>query len=56
MTRRKSDISYTQEETRQRFEAALRGARDVGHTPMKNISPKRPKTQRRPKNKSTAST
>lgn len=32
---------YSDAEIKRRFEAALRGARKVGHTPMKQISPKR---------------
>jgi hypothetical protein len=35
--------SFSEEETKCRFEAALRGAREVGHEPMKDISPKRSK-------------
>jgi hypothetical protein len=34
---------YTNEEVQRRFEAALRGAREVGHEPMKDIPPKRPR-------------
>ncbi len=34
---------YSDEEAQRRFEAALRGAREVGHEPMKDIPPKRPK-------------
>jgi hypothetical protein len=33
--------SYSAEETKRRFEAALRGAREVGHEPMKDIPMKR---------------
>lgn len=33
------DQSYPQEEAQQRFEAALRGARIVGHKEKKDISP-----------------
>jgi hypothetical protein len=40
-----SDEQYSDEETKRRFEAALRGAREVGHEPMKNITPKRPKAK-----------
>jgi hypothetical protein len=39
------DDKYTDEEAQRRFEAALRGAREVGHEPMKDISPKRAKPQ-----------
>jgi hypothetical protein len=37
---------YSKEETQRRFEAALRGAKDVGHKPMKSIPPKRAKAKR----------
>jgi hypothetical protein len=33
---------YSDEEAQRRFEAALRGAREVGHEPMKDIPPQRP--------------
>jgi hypothetical protein len=33
---------YTDEEARQRLEAALRGARAVGHKPMKSVPKKKP--------------
>jgi hypothetical protein len=36
----KNKDQYSKKETQQRFEAALRGARLVGHTPLKDI-PKR---------------
>jgi hypothetical protein len=36
---------YSDEEAKCRFEAALRGAREVGHEPMKNITPKRSKAK-----------
>jgi hypothetical protein len=35
------DEQYSEEETKRRFEAALRGAREVGHEPMKDIPMKR---------------
>jgi hypothetical protein len=39
---------YSDEEAKRRFEAALRGAREIGHEAMKDISPKRKtKAQRR---------
>jgi hypothetical protein len=38
---------YSSEETQRRFEAALRGARKVGHKPMKDI----PKKRAKPKSK-----
>jgi hypothetical protein len=37
---------YSAEEAKRRFEAALRGAREVGHESMKDISPKRHKPQK----------
>jgi hypothetical protein len=43
MARKKTDDSFSPEEAARRFEAALRGARIVGHKPMSEISPKRPK-------------
>jgi hypothetical protein len=36
---------YSDEEAQRRFEAALRGAREVGHEPMKDIPPKRHKAK-----------
>jgi hypothetical protein len=33
-------------EAKKRFEAALRGAREAGHKPMKSLTQKRPKKQR----------
>jgi hypothetical protein len=38
------DDKYSNEESQRRFEAALRGAREVGHEAMKDITPKRPKS------------
>jgi hypothetical protein len=40
MTKKPGD-QYSDEEAQRRFEAALRGARVVGHEAMKDISPKR---------------
>jgi hypothetical protein len=37
----KADDQFSPEETQRRFEAALRGARKVGHKPMKDIPKKR---------------
>jgi hypothetical protein len=34
------DDQYTDEEAQLRFEAALRGAREIGHEPMKNFQRK----------------
>jgi hypothetical protein len=42
MTKTLSD-SYNDEEAQRRFKAALRGAREVGHEPMKDFSPKESK-------------
>jgi hypothetical protein len=41
MSPKQIDDQYSDEEARRRFEAALHGAREVGHEPMKDISPKR---------------
>ena len=38
-----NDEQYSNEEAQRRFEAALRGAREVGHEPMKDIPSKRTK-------------
>jgi hypothetical protein len=40
-----SKDGYPPEEARHRFEAALRGAREVGHEPMKDMPKKRAKKQ-----------
>jgi hypothetical protein len=37
---------YSDEEAQHRFEAALRGAREVGHESMKDIPPKAGKKER----------
>jgi hypothetical protein len=37
-----SDEKYSDDDTQRRLEAALRGARKVGHETMKDIFPKRP--------------
>ena len=42
----KPDDQYGEEETKRRFEAALRGARLAAPQPMKDIPPKRPKKER----------
>jgi hypothetical protein len=47
----KKGEDFTKEELRQRFETALRGAREVGHKQMKDISPKREKRVARQKPK-----
>jgi hypothetical protein len=43
VSKKKNAEEYSDEETQRRFEAALRGAREVGHEPMKDIPPKRAK-------------
>jgi hypothetical protein len=40
MSKQSTNDQYSDEETARRFEAALRGAREVGHESMKDISPK----------------
>jgi hypothetical protein len=42
---KKPEVLFSDEEAQRRFEAALRGAREVGHEPMKDIPPKRPKAK-----------
>lgn len=42
----KSKDQFSKKEAASRFEAALRGARLAQPTPMKSMSPKRPKKQR----------
>ena len=46
--KQKQDL-FSADETRQRFEAALRGAFVTPAIPMKDIPRKRPKTKRKPK-------
>lgn len=45
MVAKQPETEFSDEEAQRRFEAALRGAREVGHEPMKNITPKRPKAK-----------
>lgn len=40
---------YSDEEAKRRFEAALRGAREVGHEPMKSFVRKRASIKRKKK-------
>jgi hypothetical protein len=40
-------MEYTEEETRQRFETALRGARIAGPQHVESVTPKRAKPQRK---------
>lgn len=49
----RSDDKYTDRETHQRFEAALRGAFVTPPKPMKDIPRKRPKQKRKPKAKAS---
>jgi len=49
MARKQSDDSFSEEEATRRFEVALRGARIVGHTPMSEIKPTRPKPKQKVK-------
>lgn len=44
MREEKPAESFPPEETKKRFEAALRGARSAGYKPLKDIAPKREKT------------
>jgi hypothetical protein len=41
MTKPKENETYPAEESRRRFEAALRGARIAGHKPMTEVTEKR---------------
>lgn len=45
MNAKKPEQEFSEQEAQRRFEAALRGAREVGHEAMKDISPKRPKAK-----------
>lgn len=49
------DDQYTEEESARRLEAALRGSRVTGHTATKDMIPKLPKMQRKPRKKATRS-
>jgi hypothetical protein len=51
MPRDMDNESFSAKETKQRFEAALRGARAAGHKPMKAMSPKTPPVKKHPKKK-----
>jgi hypothetical protein len=53
--RKADEEQYTEEESARRLEAALRGSRVTGHTAMKDMIPKRPKTQRGRRKKATTS-
>jgi hypothetical protein len=46
---RKSDDQYSDEAAQRRFEAALRGEREVGHEPMKSLPKKRQSTKKKVK-------
>jgi hypothetical protein len=45
---KKSDEKYSAKEARERFEAALRGARVAGHKPMKPSPAKKAKAKKKP--------
>jgi hypothetical protein len=45
----KPDEKFSDQETKNRFEAALRGARVAGHRPMESLSPNKAKKQQKPK-------
>ena len=50
MSQKSSPTDYTEEETRLRVEAAVRGARIAGHKPMKGAPKKRrPSTRKKPR-------
>jgi hypothetical protein len=51
--KKKREDEFGAQEARERLEAALRGAREVGHKELKDISPKRP--QSGPTNQKTKS-
>jgi len=46
-TMRKKEDQYSDKEARQRFEAALRGGLSTQPKPLKSMTPKRKKIQRR---------
>jgi hypothetical protein len=54
MNDKKSDDKLSDQESQQRFKAALLGARIAGHKPMESLTRKKAKTQRAPKKKSKA--
>jgi hypothetical protein len=54
MAKQSEQNQYSDEEAQRRFEAALRGAREVGHEPMKDIPPKRKLAAHKPLNKPKA--
>jgi hypothetical protein len=47
---------FSAEESKRRFEMALRGARLAGHKPMESLIRKKAKKQRKSKKKSTGKT
>jgi hypothetical protein len=51
MTDKKND-QYSAQEAKQRFEAALRGARVAGHKPMSDLPKKRTAKKPKPKKRS----
>jgi hypothetical protein len=46
-----ADDKFTKEETERRFAAALRGARIAGPRHIKSVTPKKPKPQRKKREK-----
>jgi len=46
---KKQQKNYGKQEAQQRFEAALRGAKLAAPQPMKSMTPKRGKAQRKPR-------
>ncbi len=47
MSGKTTDQQYTEEVAQRRFETALRGARAVGHEPMKSMPKKRVETRQK---------
>jgi hypothetical protein len=52
MATKDADDQYSEEESKKRFEAALKGARIAGHKPMESLTQGKAKKQRKPKKKS----
>jgi hypothetical protein len=55
MNTKRSDDQYDQQESKQRFETAIRGARIAGHKPMGSLTQGKAKKQRKPEKKTKAS-
>jgi hypothetical protein len=47
----KEEDEYGSEESKRRFEAALKGARIAGHKPMESLIKKKPKAKKAPRKK-----